>query len=74
MKLRDADILTLPDAPDFISKPPVYPLHEFIALCEKLLPYWNKQRLAKPPPLPTGEPFSLVDEVGGNYSPGGVKL
>jgi len=62
MTLRDADILNLPDAPDFISKPPVYPLPEFIALCEKLLPYWNKQRFAAPPPLPPGEAFKLLDE------------
>jgi len=62
MTLRDADILNLPEAPDFISKPPTYPLPEFIALCEKLLPYWNKQRLATPPPLPPHEAFKLVDE------------
>jgi hypothetical protein len=62
MTLRDADLLNLPEAPDFISKPPMYPLPEFIALCEKLLPYWNKQRLATPPPLPPHEAFTLVDD------------
>ena len=62
MTLRDADILNLPEAPDFISKPPKYPLPEFIALCEKLLPYWNKQRFAAPPPLPPHEAFTLDDE------------
>jgi hypothetical protein len=62
MTLRDADILNLPEAPDFISKPPTYPLSEFIALCEKLLPYWNKQRFASPPPLPPLEAFKLVEE------------
>ena len=62
MTLRDADILNLPEAPDFISKPPTYTLPEFIALCEKLLPYWNKQRLAAPPALPPQEAFKLVDE------------
>jgi len=61
MTLQDADILNLPEAPDFISKPPIYPLPEFIALCEKLLPYWNKQRFAAPPPLHIGEAFKLVD-------------
>jgi hypothetical protein len=62
MTLRDADILNLPEAPDFISKPPVYPLPEFIALCEKLLPYWNQQRFAAPPSLPLGETFKLLEE------------
>lgn len=62
MTLRDQDILNLPEAPDFISKPPVYPLPEFIALCEKLLPYWNKQRFATPPPLPRGDTFKLFDD------------
>jgi hypothetical protein len=62
MTLRDVDILDLPEAPDFISKPPTYPLPEFIALCERLLPYWNKQRFVAPPPLPPLEAFKLLDE------------
>lgn len=62
MTLRDEDILDLPDAPEFISRPPVYSLADFIALCEKQLPYWNKIRFVSPPPLPPGEPFRLVDD------------
>ena len=37
-KLADKYILNLPDAPDFISKPPQYTAAEMIALCEKMLP------------------------------------
>jgi hypothetical protein len=45
------------------QKPPVYTLPEFIALCEKLLPYWNQKRYSQPePPLPPGEPFRFKDE------------
>ena len=61
-ELPDHLILDLPDAPDFISKPPVYTHQEMIAICEKMLPYWNEQRLKNPPPLPVGEAFELFDE------------
>ena len=43
-KLPDNLILNLPDAPDFISKPPEYTVAEMIKICEALLPYWNKRR------------------------------
>jgi hypothetical protein len=36
--------LNLPDAPDFISEPPKFTLLEMIQICEKMLPFWNKQR------------------------------
>lgn len=65
MTLRDEDILDLPDAPEFISRPPVYSLADFIALCEKQLPYWNKIRFVSPPPLPKMEEFWLVDDGEG---------
>jgi hypothetical protein len=35
---------------------------DLIALCEKKLPYWNKERFSKPPPPFIGEPFRLYDE------------
>ncbi len=63
MTLRDSDILNFPDAPDFISKPPEYSLVELIAICERMLPFWNEQRNSKPEPPFVGEPFSLL-EVG----------
>jgi hypothetical protein len=59
MSLRDSDILNLPDAPEFISKPPVYTLEEMIRLCEKMLPYWNRLRYSKPEPKFVGEAFRL---------------
>jgi hypothetical protein len=61
MALKDSDILNLPDAPDFISKPPEMTLIELIALCEKMLPYWNKERYSKPEPEFVGEAFKLLD-------------
>ncbi len=59
MTLRDRDILSLPDAPDFISKPPQYTLEEMIRICEKMLPYWNAERASKPEPKFLGETFKL---------------
>ena len=59
MTLRDSDILDLPEAPDFISRPPVYTVAEMIALCEKMLPFWNAQRYSKPEEPFTGEPFTI---------------
>ena len=59
MKLDDRDDLNLPNAPDFISKPPQYTLEEMIRLCEKMLPYWNEIRYSKPEPEFRGEPFKL---------------
>ncbi len=61
MTLKDSDILDLPDAPDFISEPPVYTVEEMIALCEKMLPYWNAKRYCEPEPEFLGEAFSLVE-------------
>jgi hypothetical protein len=62
MTLRDSDILNLPEAPDFISRPPSYPLPEFIELCAKQLPYWNQQRYAAPRQLPPTGQFRLKEE------------
>ena len=59
MPLRPTDILNLPDAPDFISEPPRYTATEMARMCEAMLPYWNKMRLANPPPPFVGEPFRL---------------
>lgn len=59
MTLPDSDILNLPEAPEFISHPPVYTMEEMAALCEKMLPYWNRERLLHPPPEYVGEAFSL---------------
>ena len=52
------------DLPDWTGQEPQPPLSlaEIVALCEKMLPYWNAERFAKdPPPLPD-RPFSLVDD------------
>ena len=57
IKLRSSDILNLPDAPEFISKPPKYTLLEMAAMCEKMLPLWNKERYSKPQPEFIGEVF-----------------
>ena len=62
MGLQDKDLLDLPDAPDFCSEPPRYSMAEFIALCEKLLPYWNKERYSKPLPPFIGEAFRFVED------------
>jgi hypothetical protein len=61
-KLSDDDILNLPDAPEFISKPPAYTVNEMIKICEAMLPYWNKQRENMPEPPLMKEPFVLYDE------------
>jgi len=61
MPLKDSDLLDLPDAPDFISKPPQYTASEMIALCEKMLPNWNAQRLLRPEPPLIGREFSFSD-------------
>jgi hypothetical protein len=50
--------LNLPDWRD--QSPPVHlSLVEIIALCEKMLPYWNAERFTKPPPPLPDRPFSL---------------
>ena len=61
MPLKESDILNLPDAPDFISLPPQYSVSEMIAVCEKMLPFWNRQRLENPPPPFVGEAFQLYE-------------
>lgn len=43
-KKLNSDGITFPDAPDFISRPPQYTLAEMIKLCEKMLPFWNRER------------------------------
>ena len=62
MVLKDSDILNLPDAPDFISEPPRYTASEMAAMCEKLLPEWNKIRYSKPEPEFVGEAFKLLED------------
>ena len=63
MTKRPLDMdLNLPDAPEFVSRPPRYTASEMIKLCEPLLPYWNRQREKFPPPLPTGDPFRLIED------------
>jgi len=57
--------LKLPDAPDFISKPPQYSLAEIIRLSEPLLPFWNSQRAAQILQISTRvvcEPFRLIED------------
>lgn len=61
MVLKEEDDLNLPDAPDFISKPPKYTASEMAQMCEKMLPYWNKIRYSKPDPEFVGEPFKFKD-------------
>ena len=60
-ELRDSDLLNLPDAPDFVSRPPVYTAQEMIEICEELLPFWNRVRRTTPPPPFLGEAFCLRD-------------
>ncbi|MBX3179041.1 MAG: hypothetical protein KF886_16925 [Candidatus Hydrogenedentes bacterium] len=62
MPLRPEDELNLPDAPDFISRPPVYTAGEMARLCEPMLPHWNRARIASPPPPFTGPRFRLYPE------------
>ena len=58
-KIKDSDQLVLPDAPDFISLAPQQSLAEMIAICEKMLPYWNAIRYSKPEPVFLSGPFVL---------------
>lgn len=62
MTLKDSDILNLPEAPDFISKPPVYTAAEMIKICEPMLPYWNRQRNSSAVLTVDIPPFSLEEE------------
>lgn len=66
MALRNSDLLDLPDAPDFISEPPRYSLLEMIAMCEKMLPYWNEIRYSKPEPPFIGEAFEIKGDTKSN--------
>jgi len=52
------------DLPDWghPSAPAPLPLADIVALCEKMLPYWNAQRFTKPPPPLPDRPFSLGEE------------
>lgn len=63
MPLKDSDILNLPDAPDFISKPPEMTMDEMIALAEKMLPYTNALRYSKPEPPIMMEAFVLDSSI-----------
>ena len=60
MPLQESDLLNLPEAPDFISEPPLLSMDELIALAEKMLPYWNVQRYSKPEPPFVGKAFTLT--------------
>lgn len=60
MALKENDILDLPDAPDFLSKAPVYSAEEMIEMCEKMLPYWNAHRYSKPEHPFIGDAFSFL--------------
>lgn len=59
MVIKKEDILNLPEAPDFISRPPEISHKEMIQICEKMLPYWNKIRFSKEQPRYVGEAFRL---------------
>jgi len=60
MPLKESDILNLPDAPDFISEPPAMTMEQMLALDEKMLPFWNKERIKNAPPEFVGEAFKLL--------------
>ena len=60
-KLPDAYDLDLPDAPNFISKPPKYTAAEMAKMCEAMLPYWNVQRMKEKPKLPDMSEFKFID-------------
>jgi hypothetical protein len=62
MNIKNSDLLNLPDAPDFVSEPPVYTMIEMIQLCEKMLPYWNEKRYSKPEPEFVGKAFRLIED------------
>ena len=51
--------LEFPDAPDFISKPPIYTASEMFEICEAMLPYWNVVRYSKPMLVTVCEDFVL---------------
>lgn len=53
------------DLPDWSDKSPVAPLSlaEIIALCEKMLPYWNAERFKHPPPPLPDDPFVIDDDL-----------
>jgi|688.fasta_scaffold1440146_1 hypothetical protein len=59
MTIKPSDDLNLPDAPDFISKPPTYTAAEMVAICEKMLSYWNAARAKNLPPPFQGDAFTL---------------
>ena len=59
-KLPDYLNLNLPDWSDDEPPSPLS-LPEIIALCEKMLPVWNKEREKNPPPI-IDRSFSLVAE------------
>jgi hypothetical protein len=61
MPLDESDILNLPDAPDFISRPPEFTASEMARMCEAMLPHWNRIRYAQPEPHFVGEAFRLLD-------------
>ncbi len=51
--------LNLPDAPDFISKPPRCTWIEMAKMCEKMLPHWNKARRWEAEIVSIDEDFTL---------------
>lgn len=63
--LRPEDIFDLPDAPDFISDPPIYSMAEMLVLCEPILDYLNKYRFdeAYYPPVTREFRLDLDDKL-----------
>ena len=55
------DDLNLPDAPDFISRPPIYSLEEINKLNEKMLRHWKEIKYSKPEEESIPAPFKLID-------------
>ena len=62
MVIKDSDKLNLPEAPDFMSEVPKYTMQEMMEICEKMLPFWNKERLKSPPVLVKRDDFTLCSK------------
>jgi hypothetical protein len=53
--------LNFPDAPDFMKEQVIFTATEMAAMCEPMLPFWNKKRYANPDPPFIGEAFVLSE-------------
>ena len=54
--------LDFPDDPGFVSEKPIFSASQMIAMCEEMLPFWNKRRFVDGDdiqPCPIDEPFYL---------------